>query len=151
MAKLTSEYSEEYIYKNMLNDANLYMDFNPHNNYFDIELLIYGKFNKKYWKIIMICDEIYQFNLINHFIENIENIERYECRPYIILEGVVNKKRISETNIGKYNNIKSDDDDFDIFSIKLVGVEKILKIICKFYKLETYELTEREYNELLNV
>ncbi|MDR1308062.1 MAG: hypothetical protein LBK74_10880 [Treponema sp.] len=151
MVKLTSEYSEEYIYKNMLNDANLYMNFNPHNNYFDIELLAYGKVNKKYWKVIMICDEIYQFNLMDHFIDNIENIERYECRPYIILETRVNKKRISETNIGKYNNIKPGDGDFDIFSIEFVGVEKIIKIICKFYKLEIYELTEKEYDELLNI
>jgi hypothetical protein len=57
----------------------------------------------------------------------------------------------SITNIGKYNNIKPGDGDFDIFSIELTGVEKIIKIICKFYKLETYELTEIEYNELLNV
>jgi hypothetical protein len=150
MANLATDYTEEYICKKFLTDANLYVNYNPHNNYFDIDLLVYKKVDNKYWKVIIICDEIYQFNMMDHGIGNTENIERCQCRPYIVLEVNINKSKISATDAGKYHNINSEDKDFDIFSIEIIGVEKIIRIICKFSEMELYELTQEEYEDLLN-
>ncbi|MDR1317135.1 MAG: hypothetical protein LBK13_09715 [Spirochaetales bacterium] len=147
MAKLVTKYTEEYICKKFLDNANIYMDFNPHNNYADIDLLVYGKVNGKNWKIIIYCDGIYQFNIMDHGVEDKKDIERCQYKPYIILEVNINKNKISKTPVGEYFNIKLN--DFDIFSIEMIGVEKIINIICKFYKIETYEITEKEYIRLV--
>ena len=143
MASLTKEYNEKHICEKFLDNANLHIHYNPHNNYLTLEFLVYGKVNEKYWKIIIHCDEIYMFKAETHWIPNIEKIEKYIIEPFVCLEVEITKNNVFE--------IDSEDNptEHEIFSIRIFTTEKNLYIKCKFYNLELYELNEEEYSNLL--
>ena len=84
--------------------------------------------------------KIYQFDIIEHDIENIEKNERYGFECFITLDVKITKKIITQQNTP----------DFDIFFIEIFTDKKIVNIKCKFYGMELFELNEDEYKEIIN-
>ena len=78
MENPTKEYTEEHICRHFLDNADMYIIYNPHNNYLVLVFIVFGQVDGKYWKIKIHCDGLYHFSVSKHSIENINKIERYE-------------------------------------------------------------------------
>ena len=143
------KFSDEYICKNYLDNADVIINYNPHNNYVDFDFLVWGKVDEKYWKITIACDEVYQFNIINKDAdENAAKVIRSQYVRHIIFNVTIAKDKISGTDIWKHGNMTH---DLSIFTIEVEGPSVFINIKCKYYKIAKFELGETEYNQLLKI